>query len=102
MIRVTAEFFKAFETKVIAGAANLVGHDDLLGIPALQPETAPLAVKGILFISACSSCSKRLKQTILASLVPPKVSTKARLRYKCKHKALHLYLHYWLLSFPQP
>jgi len=30
------------------------------------------------FISACASCSKKLKQTILACLVPPKVSTKAR------------------------
>jgi hypothetical protein len=30
------------------------------------------------FISACGSCSKKLKQSILASLVPPKVSTKAR------------------------
>jgi len=30
------------------------------------------------FISACGSCSKRLKQTVLACLVPPKVSTKAR------------------------
>jgi hypothetical protein len=29
------------------------------------------------FISACGSCSKKLKQTILACLVPPKVSTKA-------------------------
>lgn len=30
------------------------------------------------FISACGSCSTRLKQTVLACLVPPKVSTKAR------------------------
>ena len=30
------------------------------------------------FISACGRCSKKLKQTILACLVPPKVSTKAR------------------------
>jgi len=30
------------------------------------------------FISACGSCSKRLKQTVLACLVPPNVSTKAR------------------------
>ena len=30
------------------------------------------------FISACGSCSKRLKQTVLTCLVPPKVSTKAR------------------------
>lgn len=30
------------------------------------------------FISACGSCSKKLKQTILACLAPPKVSTKAR------------------------
>ena len=30
------------------------------------------------FISACGSCSKRLKQTVLACLVPPDVSTKAR------------------------
>ena len=30
------------------------------------------------FISACGSCSKRLKQTVLACLVPPEVSTKAR------------------------
>lgn len=31
-----------------------------------------------IFISACGSCSKKLKQTILACLAPPKVSTKAR------------------------
>ncbi len=30
------------------------------------------------FLSACSQASKRLKQTILACLAPPKVSTKAR------------------------
>jgi len=30
------------------------------------------------FISACGSCSKKLKQTILACLAPPKISTKAR------------------------
>jgi hypothetical protein len=30
------------------------------------------------FLSACGNCSKKLKQTILACLVPPKVSTKAR------------------------
>lgn len=30
------------------------------------------------FISACGSCSKKLKQTILACFAPPKVSTKAR------------------------
>ena len=30
------------------------------------------------FISACGNCSKKLKQTILACLVPPKISTKAR------------------------
>ncbi len=30
------------------------------------------------FISACGSCYKKLKQTILACLAPPKVSTKAR------------------------
>jgi hypothetical protein len=39
------------------------------------------------FISACSSCSKNLKQTILACLTPPKVSTKAR--FMNLHRLVH-------------
>jgi hypothetical protein len=49
MIWVPAIFFKAFKTKVITGATHLVAHDNLLRIPALQPETAPFTIKGILF-----------------------------------------------------
>lgn len=80
----------------LAKAVRLLGDR---GLDSLSIDDISHAVANILkheyqkhpmfetFISACGSCSKKLKQTILACLAPPKVSTKAR--FMNVHRLVH-------------